>query len=96
MNPGWNVGGIVPSVNTTSIFSVNYSYLTCPWARIWMPKPALFVTHIDQLKHLRADYHKSIIFDDMHFNGDENGKGAWPRTSQIAIVDRENGRRCFN
>lgn len=62
------------------------------WARVWMPKPILFVTHIDQLKNLRSGFHQSIVFDDMHFAGDENGKGAWPRTSQIHLVDREIGR----
>lgn len=62
------------------------------WARLHAPKPALVVSHVDDLKQLRPDYHRSIIFDDMHFNGDENGKGAWPRTSQIHLVDRDIGR----
>lgn len=57
------------------------------WARQNAPKPALFVRHGDDLKAFRAGYHKSIIFDDMHFAGDENGKGAWPRTSQIHLLD---------
>lgn len=57
------------------------------WARRNVPKPAIRVTHIDDLKAFRPNFHRGIIFDDMHFAGDENGKGAWPRTSQIHLVD---------
>jgi len=56
------------------------------WAKINAPKPALFVTHVDELKSFRTGYHKSIIFDDVDFNH-------YPRTSQIAIVDYENPRQ---
>jgi len=62
------------------------------WVRKHAPKPALMVSHIDDLKQFRPGYHVSLIFDDMHFNGDESGKGAWPRTSQIHLVDRDLGR----
>ncbi|AXF50873.1 replication-associated protein [Arctopus echinatus-associated virus] len=62
------------------------------WAKLNIPKPALLVSHIDDLKHFKVGVHKGIIFDDMHFAGDENGKGAWPRTSQIHLVDFENPR----
>lgn len=62
------------------------------WAKRYMPRPALLVSHIDDLKHLRPDYHRSIIFDDMGFNGDEDGKGKWPVTSQIHLVDFHNQR----
>lgn len=62
------------------------------WAKRNMPRPCLFVSHIDDLKYLRPDYHASIIFDDMSFTGDESGKGAWPLTSQIHLVDFENQR----
>lgn len=66
------------------------------WAKIHVPKPALLVSDIDDLKFFRQDYHVSIIFDDMHFAGGPDGKGAWPRTSQIHLVDRYETRsiRC--
>lgn len=50
------------------------------WAKWVAPKPALFVTHIDDLRKLTAE-HKSIIFDDMDFKHT-------PRTAQIHLVDR--------
>lgn len=61
------------------------------WAKVCAPKPALFVTHVDELKTFRPGYHISIIFDDVDFSH-------YPRTSQIAIVDRENPRQihCRN
>lgn len=49
------------------------------WALKNSPKPALWVTHMDDLKKLRQD-HKSIIFDDMNFTH-------LPRTAQIHLVD---------
>lgn len=54
------------------------------WAKINAPKPALFVTHMDDLKKLRKD-HKSIIFDDMSFVH-------LPRETQIYLVDEHNPR----
>lgn len=57
------------------------------WARREIPKPALFVRHIDDLRHFRSGFHVGIVFDDMHFAGDHQGKGAWPRTSQIHLLD---------
>lgn len=60
------------------------------WARANAPKPALFVRHIDDLKSFKKGFHKTIIFDDMHFAGQE-GKGQWPRTSQIHLVDYDRG-----
>jgi len=53
------------------------------WAKINMPKPCLFVRHIDSLKKFRPGFHKSIIFDDVHFVH-------YPRTSQIHLVDYHN------
>lgn len=53
------------------------------WAKRFLPKPLLFVTHIDRLKSFDPQYHKSILFDDMDFQH-------WPRTAQIALVDRQN------
>lgn len=62
------------------------------WAKRNMPRPSLFVSHMDDLKHLRPEYHRSLIFDDMTVNGDEEGKGKWPIASQIHLVDFENQR----
>ena len=61
------------------------------WAKMYIPKPALFVSHVDELKVFRAGYHKSIIFDYVDFKH-------WPRTSQVAVVDQENPRQihCRN
>lgn len=50
------------------------------WAKRVVPKPALFVTHMDDLRAFRTGYHKSIIFDDMSF-------AHMPRESQIHITD---------
>lgn len=50
------------------------------WAKSKAPKPALFVSSADDLRHLRPE-HKAIIFDDCNFNH-------WPRESQIHLVDR--------
>lgn len=55
------------------------------WAKLHMPKPSLFVSHIDQLKSFRAGFHKSIIFDDIDVNH-------WPRHSQIHLTDFDNTR----
>jgi len=55
------------------------------WAKINAPKPALFVSHIDQLKKFRPNFHKSIVFDDVSFTH-------FPRTSQIHLVDFDNPR----
>ena len=45
-------------------------------------KPALLVTHMDELRKFDKDYHKSIIFDDMEFNH-------LPETAQIHLVDSD-------
>lgn len=50
------------------------------WAKANVPKPALWVSHIEDLKQLRK-CHKAIIFDDISFTH-------WPRESQIHLVDR--------
>lgn len=55
------------------------------WAKRVAPKPALWVTEINDLKHFSAAYHKSIIFDDMSFTH-------WPLVSQIHIVDLTDDR----
>lgn len=49
------------------------------WALRNAPRPALVVTHMDDLQHMRPDV-KTIIFDDMDFKH-------LPRTSQIHLVD---------
>lgn len=55
------------------------------WAKRVAPKPALFVSHVDDLRKFNVDVHKSIIFDDMDFNH-------WPRTAQIHLVDQHDVR----
>lgn len=55
------------------------------YAKQIIPKPALFITHIDDLKKFEPDYHKSILFDDVCFNH-------YPVQSQIHLVDYENPR----
>lgn len=50
------------------------------FAKTKAPKPSLFCSHIDDLKSFRANYHKSIIFDDMSFKH-------IPTTGQIHLVD---------
>jgi len=55
------------------------------WAKRNVPKPSLFVSHIDQLKQFQPGYHVSIIFDDVDFNH-------YPRNSQIHICDFDNPR----
>jgi len=54
------------------------------WARVYAPKPALWVTHLDDLKKLNHE-HKSIIFDDMDFKH-------MPRSTQLYLVDRYQSR----
>jgi len=55
------------------------------WAKRTIPKPCLFVTHIDDLRKFKVGFHVSILFDDVsvtHF----------PETAQIHLVDWENPR----
>lgn len=55
------------------------------WAKKTIPKPCLFVTHIDDLRKFKVGFHVSILFDDVsvtHF----------PETAQIHLVDWENPR----
>lgn len=61
------------------------------WAQRVCPKPALFCSHIDDLKRLEPGYHKSIIFDDMDF-------AHLPRPTQIYICDNDCDRsiHCRN
>lgn len=55
------------------------------WAREHSPRPALFVSQLDDLRGFRRGYHQSIIFDDMDFKH-------IPRTSQIHLLDFDNER----
>lgn len=74
----------IPHLHQTFILEGPSGCGKTTWAKINMPKPALFVSHIDQLKQFTSR-HKSIIFDDVDFNH-------YPRTSQIAICDFDNVR----
>jgi len=55
------------------------------WAKTNIPKPCLFVTHIDELKMFRANYHVSILFDDVSFKH-------YPIQAQIHLVDYYDSR----
>lgn len=50
------------------------------WAKTNIPKPCLFVTHIDELRQFKMNYHQSILFDDVSFKH-------YPIQSQIHLVD---------
>jgi len=54
-------------------------------AKLFAPKPALFVTHLDILKQFKPEYHKSIIFDDCSF-------AHLPRETNIFLADRQDAR----
>jgi len=62
------------------------------WARAHSIKPALFVSAVDDLKSFVKGRHNSIIFDDVSFMGDGEGKGRWPITSQIHLCDWDHER----
>lgn len=49
-------------------------------AKILVPKPALMVSHLDDLKKFRSGYHKGIIFDDVSIKH-------LPETAQIHLLD---------
>lgn len=49
-------------------------------AKILIPKPALMVSHLDDLKRFRIGYHKGILFDDVSVKH-------IPETGQIHLVD---------
>ena len=55
------------------------------WAKRMMPKPILFVSHMDDLRKFKLSYHKSILFDDVKISH-------MPETAQIHLLDTENPR----
>lgn len=55
-------------------------------ARALMPT-ALMISQIEDLRDYKPHTHQGIILDDMNFQGDQRGKGAWPREAQIHLVD---------
>lgn len=57
------------------------------WARAESVKPALFVSHTNDLRSFIPGFHRTIIFDEMSFVGGHDGKGSWPITSQIHLCD---------
>lgn len=58
------------------------------WGIRFAPRPALLVSHADDLRAFREGHHRSIIFDDMMFAADAtSGYKGWPRTSQIHLLD---------
>jgi len=55
------------------------------WAKKVIPKPCLFVSHIDDLRKFKPNYHLSILFDDVSILH-------MPETAQIHLTDSENPR----
>lgn len=55
------------------------------WAKREIPKPALMVSHYDDLRKFNPAKHKAILFDDVSITH-------MPETSQIHLVDHENAR----
>lgn len=55
------------------------------WAKQTMPKPLLFVSHLEDLRKFKPGFHQSILFDDVSITH-------LPITSQIHLVDQENPR----
>jgi len=55
------------------------------WGIQQIPKPALWVTHMDDLRRFDPKFHRGIIFDDMDFRH-------MPVTAQIHLVDQEQSR----
>lgn len=54
------------------------------WAKYYCRKPALMISHMDDLKHISPET-KALIFDDMDFRH-------MPRTAQIHLVDFRESR----
>lgn len=52
------------------------------WAIQKAPKPALLVSHMDDLRYFDPTYHQSLVFDDMKFTH-------MPLQAQIHIVDQD-------
>lgn len=52
------------------------------WAITKAPKPALLVSHMDDLRYFDPAYHQSLVFDDMKFTH-------MPLQAQIHIVDQD-------
>lgn len=88
-NPGkmnFYLESLVPSPTDHSIILLGPTGCgKTTWAIKHSIKPSLLVSHIDQLKQFKPNFHKSIIFDDMDFTH-------WPRTSQIHLVDYDQPR----
>ena len=71
---------IIPVPNRSNVIVGPTGIGKTIYTKLLAAKPALFVSHIDDLKFLDSTY-KSIIFDDMSFK-------QWPIQSQIHLVDR--------
>lgn len=56
-------------------------------------KNPLMVSHKDHLMAFDAKEHDGIIFDDMNFQGDSEGKGAMFAEAQIHLVDQDDNRQ---
>ncbi len=50
-------------------------------------KKPMLISHIDQLGIIDWANCDGLVFDDMHFEGNADGKGRWSTSSQIHLVD---------
>ncbi len=55
-------------------------------------KQPWLISHIDQLGAIDWANCDGLVFDDMNFVGNYEGKGAWPQHSQIHLVDQDQAR----
>lgn len=55
------------------------------YAKQMMPRPILFVSHLEDLRKFKPNFHKSILFDDVTITH-------MPLPAQIHLVDTENPR----
>lgn len=76
---------LIPDFSKTLVIIGTSGVGKTTWATTHATKPAILISHIDDLKLYKPDYHKSIIFDDMSFI-------QWPLQSQIHLVDRDQPR----
>lgn len=51
------------------------------WVAMHVPKPALVIGHLDELKHFNPHVHKAVVFDDFDFEH-------LPRQTNLYLVDR--------
>jgi len=76
------LSSLIPDFSKTIVLIGTSGVGKTTWAIKHAAKPAILISHADDLKLYQANYHRSIIFDDMSFT-------QWPTTSQIHLVDKD-------